>query len=399
MSKPDGSGKSALLLCPEAPYPTIGGGPLRTASLVEYLAQRYTLDLIVFREPQAPDPRPAFPPHIVRDLHVIELPYHSRRLLARAGRNFVRVLRARPPLNDRFGSFGQAISSFLRDRQYDLAVIEHFWCAPYSEQVRPHARTVVLDLHNIESLLYLRSARTEPWPASLAHHRFHRACLELERRWFPSFSLLLAASREDVRAVQQIAPQCSCRIYPNTIPLVPLPIRPEENVVAFSGNFSYHPNVSAVRFFRLEIWPLLKERWPNLTWRLVGKNPEGVRKYVRGDPRIQLSGPVDNAVEALASARLVVVPLLAGSGTRVKILEAWAAGRAVVSTTLGAEGLPASNGQHLLLADSAEAFVRAVSLLLEFPEERRRLGQAGRALYQQHLTWHTAWEILARIGI
>jgi glycosyltransferase involved in cell wall biosynthesis len=399
MSTPGNSGKSALLLCPEAPYPTIGGGPLRTASLVEYLARRYTLDVIVFREPQAPDPRLAFPPHLVRDLRLIELPYHSKGLLARAGRNLARFLRARPPLNDRFSGFGQAISDFLRSRQYDLAVIEHFWCAPYSEQVAPHARTLVLDLHNLESLLYLRSARTEPWPASLAYHRFHRACLELERRWFPRFSLLLAASPDDARAVEQIAPQRPCHIYPNTIPLVPLPSRPEQNVVAFSGNFDYHPNVSAVRFFRSEIWPHLRQRWPELVWRLVGKNPGGVRKYVRGDPRIQLSGPVANAVEELASARLVVVPLLAGSGTRVKILEAWAAGRAVVSTTLGAEGLPASDGQHLLLADTPEAFVRAVSSLLGSPEDRHRLGQAGRALFEQQLTWNTAWGILATIGI
>ena len=85
---------------------------------------------------------------------------------------------------------------------------------------------------------------------------------------------------------------------------------------------------------------MLRERWPGLVWRLVGKNPEAVRRIHSGDPRIEVIGPVDDAVRELARARVAVVPLLAGSGTRLKILEAWAAGLPVVSTTIGAEGLP-----------------------------------------------------------
>ena len=118
----------------------------------------------------------------------------------------------------------------------------------------------------------------------------------------------------------------------------------------------YHPNQLAVRFFRREIWPRLRDRWPGLAWRLVGKNPEAVRQFTSGDPRIEVQGQVDDAIAELARARVAVVPLLAGSGTRLKILEAWAAGLPVVSTTLGAEGLPARDGEHLLLADGAAAF-------------------------------------------
>jgi glycosyltransferase involved in cell wall biosynthesis len=94
-----------------------------------------------------------------------------------------------------------------------------------------------------------------------------------------------------------------------------------------------------------------------------------------------------------------VAPLLAGSGTRLKIIEAWAAGRAVVSTPLGAEGLPARDGEHLLLAETAEAFTAAVSRLLDSPEERLRLGIAGRELYERALTSERGWQILATIGV
>ena len=389
----------ALFLSPEAPYPAIGGGALRSAALLEYLAAHYLVDVVVFREPSAPDPRAAFPAGLAREIHVIDLPHHSRRLLARAMRNARRVLTGQAPLNDRFAGFAAPILESLGDQRYDLAVIEHFWCAPYCEPLRPTCGRMVLDLHNLESVLYRRLAHADSWPASLALRRFSRVCLALERRWFPRFSLLLATSLEDARQVREISPGTQAHVYPNTIPLVPLPNLPENNTLIFSGNFGYGPNISAVRFFRKRIWPRLRERWPGLVWRLVGKSPQEVAKYLGSDPRIETSGPVDNAIEALAAARVVVVPVLAGSGTRVKILEAWAAGRAVVSTTLGAEGIPARHDEHLLLADTPEDFAAAVSRLLASPQDRLRLGRAGRQLYEAQFTWERGWDNLLTIPL
>ena len=91
---------------------------------------------------------------------------------------------------------------------------------------------------------------------------------------------------------------------------------------------------------------------------------------------------------------LIVVPLLAGSGTRFKIIEAWAAGRAVVSTSIGAEGLPARDGENIRLADDARNFADAVSRLLASPDLRRQLGQAGRALFEAEFTWESTWKRL-----
>jgi glycosyltransferase involved in cell wall biosynthesis len=390
---------SALFLSPEAPYPATGGGSLRSAALLEYLACRYALDLIVFREPGTPDPRDAVPAGLARRIDVIDLPYHSRTFFARALRNTARYVFGRPPLNDRFAGFAAPLDRLLFGRQYDLAVIEHFWCAPYCEQIQLHAARVVLDLHNMESAFYGRLARIEPWPASTALRRFERSCRSLEREWLPPFSFVLATSPNDARLVREICPETKTHVYPNTIPLAPQPDVVEEHALVFSGNFEYRPNISAVRFFRDRIWPLLRDRWPGLVWRLVGKNPQGIARFVSGDPRIEMTGPLANAVEALAAARVVVVPLLAGSGTRVKILEAWAAGRAVVSTSLGAEGLPVRHGEELLLADSPEEFAEAVSRLLASPADRLRLGRAGRALYENRFTREQGWKELARIGI
>jgi glycosyltransferase involved in cell wall biosynthesis len=168
----------------------------------------------------------------------------------------------------------------------------------------------------------------------------------------------------------------------------------DEEVVVFSGNMEYHPNLAAVAFFRKQVWPILRERWPGLVWRLVGKNPEAVRRYTQGDRRIEVTGPVDDVVKELARARVAVVPLLSGSGTRLKILEAWAAELPVVSTTVGAEGLPVIDGETALLADGAADFASAVTRLLTCSELRRNLGQAGRLLLDKEFTWETAWKML-----
>src|SRR5262249_25333323 len=149
----------------------------------------------------------------------------------------------------------------------------------------------------------------------------------------------------------------------------------------------YHPNVKAVRWFRSHIWPLLRERDPQLEWRLAGVNPQAIEYIVAGQERIRLLGPVQDAVGALAEAKGAVVPLLSGSGTRFKILEAWAAARPVVSTTLGAEGLGAKPGEHILIADEPQGFADAVMRVLGDPLLAARLGDAGRALYLERFTW------------
>jgi len=385
----------ALFLVPEAPYPTHGGGAMRSASVLEYLAQRYDVDVIVFREPGAPDPAPLFPVAArLRDILVLALPPHRKDPISRAARTAKRMARAVPPLVDRFSGFAGPISAFLNGRQYDVAVIEHFWCAAYFEQIAPVSRKTVLNMHNIESVLHRRCAAGEDGAQAFAHHIFAGAARDLEAHWLPLYNQVLTASAEDEKIARAIAPGVHTSVYPNAIPLVPRPPGAEWESVAFSGNLAYHPNIAAVRYFRKEIWPAVREKWPALVWRLIGKNPGAVRREMNGDPRIEFSGPVANAVEQLAAAKVVVIPLLAGSGTRFKLLEAWAAGRAVVSTTIGAEGLPARHEENLLIADDAGTFADAVSRLLTNSGLRARLGETGRTVFESEFTWGSAWQKL-----
>jgi polysaccharide biosynthesis protein PslH len=384
----------ALFLVPEVPYPLAGGGALRTASLIHGLARSHELDLIVFRQPMAPDPHKLIPPGLAQRVSVIDLPANGKSRAARGMRNALRLIREIPPLVDRFSGFEREVASAIEGLRYDLAIIEHFWCAGYWDQLSGVADRVALDLHNVESALHESCAVAEGGIEGFAHRMFARAALEMERTWFPRFSVILAASAADEALIGKRAGSARVTVYPNAIPLPPFPTVGREHVVVFSGNFEYHPNTSAVRFFRREVWPRLRDLWPDLVWRLVGRNPQAVQQWTRGDGRIQVTGPVEDAIAELARAKVAVAPILAGSGTRLKILEAWGAGLPVVSTTLGAEGLPAKDGEHLLIADGGEPFARAVSRLLQDARLRQELACAGRALLENQFTWEKAWECL-----
>ncbi len=396
MNKPSGGPEPALLLSPEAPYPLAGGGPMRTASLLHYLARRRSVHLITFREPGAADAEPALPPGMCDRFSQIPLPPHRKNFLARAWRNAFRLARGRLPLMDRFSQPDslRRVQAETELQRYSLAIVEHFWCAEYVEILRRRAKRVVLDLHNVDSALHAGCARTESWPASAAHRLFHRRALVLERELLPKFDLVLTTSDADADRVREISPNTTVAVYPNALPLLPQPaadLDADTESIAFSGNMEYHPNVTAVQFFHSKVWPRLRSERPGLRWKLIGKNERAVRAIVGGDPRIELTGAIDDPLAELAKCRLAVVPLQAGSGTRVKIVEAWAAGRAVVSSPIGAEGLPAEDGVNVVLAEKPEQWVETVIDLLQNRDSRSRLGAAGRSTYERDLSWPAAW--------
>jgi polysaccharide biosynthesis protein PslH len=246
----------------------------------------------------------------------------------------------------------------------------------------------------VESAWHQSMANAEGGALGWAHRRFARAALASESRWFPRFDRVLTTSRDDARLVRQISSDAHVSVYPNALPFFAPPARPERREIVFSGNLEYAPNIQAVRFFHRDVWPILKTRWPSLRWKILSRNAGAFEDLPASDPRIEITGFVEDAVTVIAESQVAVVPLLAGSGTRIKILEAWAAATPVVSTAIGAEGLEFRDGEQLILAGDSAHFAEAVSRLLESPADRLRIGTAGRLLYEERYTWSAAWKVL-----
>ena len=383
---------AALFLTPESPYPTIGGGALRTASLA-HLA-RPTLRsrcprLPPTRRPRSPaPPSPQASPATSTSLNSHITPKPNSR--ASPATSPAPSAPARP-CSTASPASNPPSHAALAGRHYALGVIEHFWCAPYLPLLRPLCARVVLDLHNIESAWHRTVGASASAPERLLHRRFSNAYLALERTLLPAFDRVLVTSTLDRGRILAIAPTARLTVFPNAIPYVPLPPRAPQNEIVFTGNLEYQPNL---RSRSLLHHPGLAAPPPPMALSHLDhrrqKSPRRSKPHRRLAQR-QPARPHARCRARIAQAQAAVVPVLSGSGTRIKILEAWAAGTPVVSTPLGAEGLDCLPGRHLLLAESPPAFAQAVSQILSDPALAGRLATAGRALYETGYTWPQAW--------
>jgi len=407
-----------LMLSPEPPYPLDSGGAYRTASLLHYFARFAQVDLILISE----SGRPALlPPGLVRSQQVIALPRHNRGLVARYVRNASRAIRGVPPLIDRLAGLSAPIERAIGElignsgRRYDIGVVEHFWCAPYVDRLSSCCKKTVIDLHNIESVLHNRySGWSNGFSNGVSNaigeqlvragqRRFAAASRELESALLPRYSAVLTASENDAELVRGLAPGAHVHVYPNSLPWVDAPGGPDSARLVFSANFEYHPNIDAVAFLVREIWPRIRKFHPDLRLRLVGRGDRFIRHLLPSGPvpsgpiedtGLEVTGPIDDARAEIAQARIVVAPLRAGSGTRLKILEAWAAARCVVATPLAAEGLDARDGVNISLASDAAGFAAEICRLLDDSAARQRLAAAGRRTFEDSYSWESAWKNL-----
>jgi len=380
------------MLSPEPPYPLNGGGAFRVASLLHYFAQFADVDLVLFSETGKPA---LLPPGLVRSQTVIPLPCHDQSTAARYLRNARRAFQGTPPLVDRLSGHAGEVTRALAGRHYDLGIVEHFWCAPYLEQLSRVCNSTVIDLHNIESVLHAGCAQTSGGLVAAGHRRFAGCYRRLEEELLPLYGMVLTASQPDAVVVRGFAPTATVAVYPNSVPLTPIPQVTEEPVVVFSGNFEYHPNIDAVDFLVNSIWPEVRKKCPDLRLRLVGRGDAFIRHLLPSGFDIEVTGAVDDALARIAAARIVVAPLRAGSGTRIKILEAWAAARPVIATLPAAEGLEYVKDRDLLIANEGPSIAGAIAGLNADPEGRARIAASGRRLFEERYTWQAAWRALS----
>jgi glycosyltransferase involved in cell wall biosynthesis len=254
---------------------------------------------------------------------------------------------------------------------------------------------IVLDTHDIAYDLLRQAAQSR---ASVGRRVFAaltwRKLAREERAAWRAADGLCACSEADKQRILADVPSARVAVIPNAADLEYFRTRPSDpspdgRTVLFFGLLSTFPNADGVAFLLREIWTRVADARPDARCKIVGAQPPEWLK-ARAGPRLEITGVVEDLRPHLASAAVVVVPLRFGSGTRLKIVEAMAMGKAIVSTSLGAEGLVAVPGRDLLIADEPAAFADAVIDLLEHPDRATRLGVAGRALVEERYAWSRA---------
>jgi glycosyltransferase involved in cell wall biosynthesis len=390
----DGGERPRLLfLCQTLPYPPDGGVNIRTFNVLRLLAAEFDVTALCFfraTECATPEQRRLGVEGLrpLAETEVFPIPQeHSRlRYLAdhlrsvAGGRAYtIRAYESR--------DFRRRVEELVRTRRFDLVHLDSMDLVGYLPALR--GLPVVCVHHNVESELLRRRAGEERNPLASAYLR-HQATLvrREERRGCPAVSLNVAVSAGDRDALATLAPGARWAVVSNGVDTARFaPAPPGRGDIVFVGGISWFPNADAMRWFTAEVLPLLRARGICNPVRWVGRAPDAVRDDQLRRSGVEMTGYVDDVRPYLAAASCFVAPLRVGGGTRLKILDAWAAGKAVVSTSVGCEGLDARHGENLLVADTAAEFADAVARVLADDELRRRLGTAARRTAEERYDW------------
>jgi polysaccharide biosynthesis protein PslH len=392
-----------LIVSPWYPWPPFDGGRIRVLETLRYLSRHHQVTLLatVTSAEEADDGG-----RLREICSHVETSVLSSRAWPVA-RRLAKGLLGRMPVVQNFyhdARLARRLRQVTSRHHYDIVQVEFSYAASYGRAVDPAcgAKTV-LSLHNVESLRFGREAnlrlRADRRFAAAWDRAFHGSW---EQQAIRTFDGIVSVSQPEHAWVLERVPKATVELIPNGVDTdhfrprdPPDPSAPPR--IAFTGAMHYPPNVDAVLWFAERIWPRLRRQAPELRFEIVGRNPDPRVVALARKPGVVVTGEVADVRPHIARSRCVVVPLRAGGGTRLKILEAMAMARPVVSTALGAEGLTITPGHDILIADDPEGFAAHVLDLLGSAERAALLGQASRRMVETRYRWNRCLEGLDRL--
>jgi len=369
--------------------PVESGGNIRTYHVLRYLAARHEL---TFYSYYGGKPDPNYERELQRQLPGSVAVCTGKPELTGVGRglDYLKHLGGAAPYA--VGRFADAavqgqLVSWFREERFDIAVCDFLDAAiNFPELLNIPS---LLFQHNVESEIWRRHAETASNPIKkMMYGLEHRKMLAYEKSVVQRFQHVIAVSENDRSLMTRWVDSDRITVVPTGVDLAEF--APDSSnssepapIVSFVGAMDWEPNVDGVEYFCGEIWPSIQAEVPEARLRIVGRNP--VRRVEKwASDSIEVTGRVPSVVEHLHQSAVVIVPLRIGGGTRLKIYEAMAAAKAVVSTTVGAEGLDIHHGLDIVLADDARSFSHAVVTLLRDPDLRRRYETAAAETAARH---------------
>lgn len=384
-----------LLLTPQLPYPPQQGTSLRNWHILRGLAEHHSVSLLSFLEPGQSVQSPLS--DLCPLLKTVPVPAPRGKLK----RGWQLLVNGRPDLALRLHSrpFANALRDLLRQERFDVVQVEGLELAWTIQIIRRECQSkIVFDAHNAETQLQRRAAWVDVgnprrWLPALYSLLQVRKLTRFERWACEQAAAVTAVSDTDRHHLQALVPNLPVTVIPNCIDVQSYheksgfsenPDFSTTSDVLFTGKMDYRPNSDAIRWFAEEVWPLVRAERPSATFTIVGQKPKPELQALHGQNGITITGFVESIQPYLAGGAVYVAPFRVGSGTRLKLIEAMAAGKAIVSTPIGAEGFEVQDGQEMVLRETAEEFAAVVLHLLNYPMERERLGHNAQQFAQAY---------------
>jgi polysaccharide biosynthesis protein PslH len=371
------------------------GGKLRTWHLMRHLAMRHEITYVSFADPATTVDQREGMRAVCEHLQIVPRAEPAKGTPAFYADAAVHIVGSRPYAVAKYASaaYRGLVRQQLDTGRFDLVVCDFLVPAVNMPATLPCPSVVFT--HNVESEIWRRhwERQTNPVRRWLFGQQYRRM-LAFEETTLARFDTVLAVSETDAATIARLYPR-SLRRPAVTIatgvdtsyfaPAPAVAVRPHHLV--FTGSMDWIPNEDAMAYFCRDILPRIRASVPDVSLSIVGRSPTPAVARLAESAGVEVTGRVEDVREHIAAAAVYVVPIRIGGGTRLKIFEAMAMGKAVVSTTVGAEGLPVTHGQDVRLADSADAFAGEVVSLLRHPDERRPLERQARDLVVRHYDW------------
>ena len=370
------------------------GGKLRTWHLMRHLAKRHEITYLSFAQPDEDRSHIEGMSEVARFVETVprvEVQKGSPRFYAKVAWHLADPL---PYAVGQYRSraYRNRVKELLATRQFDLVISD--FLPPSVNLPDKLPCPAVLFTHNVESEIWRRHAETAKDPLrKLLYASQYRRMLRCEGHALRRFEGLLAVSEADRETFARLYPGIDLsalyvvRTGVDTEFFTPAPSAADSVELVFTGSMDWLPNEDGMLWFCEHVLPLIKRELPSVTLSIVGRAPTPAVKKLAEERGVRVTGRVDDVRPYMSDAAVFIVPLRIGGGTRLKIFEAMAMAKAVVSTTIGAEGLPVTNNRDILLADDAGSFAQSVLRLLRDVNERRQLESAARSLVAEHFDW------------
>ena len=370
------------------------GGKLRTWHLMRNLAQRHDITYLSFAEPGQRHEDRVGMREVCNALETVPRSDPAKGTLAFYADAAKHVVHSLPYAVGKYRSaeYAAHVQRFLGSGRFELVVAD--FLPPVANLPEALPVPSVLFTHNVEAEIWRRHAEN-------AANRFSRALmtqqwnrmLRFEREALSRFDLVLAVSEADSQTFARLYPGALRRPVHvvqtgvDTSYFAPMPGTERRAHLVFTGSMDWLPNEDGMLYFVREILPRIRQVEPDVTVSIIGRAPTPAVKRLAEDKGIRVTGRVEDVRPHVAEGDVYVVPLRIGGGTRLKIFEAMAMAKAVVSTTVGAEGLPVTSGRNIVIADEPARFAQAVVHLIRDEEARRRIEAAARQLVVEKYDW------------
>jgi polysaccharide biosynthesis protein PslH len=386
-----------LWLKTELLHPVDKGGKIRTYQMLRALKREHHVTYLTLDDGTAPAEAAELAGEYCHEL--VRVPHRTREkfsagFYAELAANLVSPL---PYFMKKYESGGMRREIESRAREFDVVVCD--FLNPAVNVPRELPVPAVLFQHNVEAMIWRRhyEVQTNPLKKAYLYGQWRKA-YAYERAACRRFRMVVAVSPDDAETIRRDYGVRSVADVPTGVDTEffrpATGIEPEPHSLVFTGSMDWLPNEDAIQFFTREILPLVRERVPGVTLTVVGRKPyASLVELAKRDPSIVVTGRVEDVRPYMERAAAYVVPIRVGGGTRLKIYEALAMEKPVVSTTVGAEGLPLRDGEDLLIADTPRAFADAVARVLTDAGLARSLGvRAGEKVRAQF-----GWERVAAV--